>query len=78
MRKKKCKKCVGCDKKFQKGFKGVNKCKYFIKKEKFKKQKYHIKEEKDKTYLLWILFELFIIIAFMYFLYRILMLCVGG
>lgn len=66
----KCKKCVGCNKIFEKGFTGVKRCKYYIRK----------KEEKESiiSFLVFVLFEIFIIIAFMFFLYRILMLSIGG
>lgn len=66
----KCKKCVGCNKIFEKGFFGVKKCKYYIRK---------IEEEESFTsFLGFATFEIFVIIAFMFFLYRILMLSVGG
>ncbi len=72
----KCRKCVGCDKIFQKGFKGTKQCKYFIKKK--IKQDYHIRPEKDKSFVIFALFEIFVIIIIMFGLYRFLMLSMGG
>ena len=66
----KCRKCVGCNKIFEKGFYGTKKCKYYTRK---------IEEgELNFPFLGLVVFEIFIIIAFMFFLYRILMLSVGG
>ena len=66
----KCKKCVGCNKIFEKGFAGVKRCKYYIKKVE--------DEESFTSFIVLLIFEIFVIIAFMFFLYRILMLSVGG
>lgn len=66
----KCRKCVGCNKIFEKGFAGVKRCKYYTRKI----------EEKESiiSFLVFALFEIIIIIAFMFFIYRILMLSIGG
>lgn len=65
----KCKKCVGCNKIFEKGFAGVKRCKYYTRK---------MEDESTLSFWEFALFEIFIIIAFMFFLYRILMLSIGG
>lgn len=66
----KCKKCIGCNKIFEKGFSGVKKCKYYIRK---------IKEEESiLSFIGFALFEIFIIIAFMFGLYKFLILNIGG
>lgn len=74
----KCKKCVGCNKMFEKGFYGTKKCKYYVKRTIFNSN-WHVEEEETKIPFIAIaLFEIFIIIAFMFFLYRILILSIGG
>lgn len=65
----KCKKCVGCNKIFERNFIGTNKCKYYVK---------DIKKESILAFVLVAAFEIFVIIAFMFFIYRLLMLSVGG
>ena len=65
----KCKKCVGCNKIFEKGFVGVKRCKYYIRK---------IEEESALPYLILAILEIFVIIALMSFYYIILILSIGG
>lgn len=74
----KCKKCVGCNKIFEKGFYGTKKCNFYIKRTIFNSN-WHVEEEESiVSFLGVVIFEIFIIIAFMFFIYRILMLSVEG
>ena len=74
----KCRKCAGCNKIFEKGFIGVKKCKYYIKRTIFNSNLHTEEEEKELPFILLITFEIFVIIAFMFFIYKILILSVGG
>ena len=66
----KCKKCVGCNKIFEKGFIGVKRCKYYIRKTE--------EEESFASFLGFAIFEIFVIIIFMFCLYKFLTLNIGG